>query len=165
MKDVLHLKLCKMNMHTYTLHFMEIQQKDNETLAAYMSSFQDGAKRCDFSSDTVVICIFNQGCLWCTQYHRKGIWKGAPDLIGGFKLVENLNTAQQVTAIVSSSTVNMMSSHNKWFVCSRKGHIGCYCHDTQCYNCDSFSHFAQDCPEKMSPSETPHHHDRSCSPP
>ena len=35
-KDVLHLKLCSVNLHTYTLHFMEIQQRDNQTLVAYV---------------------------------------------------------------------------------------------------------------------------------
>ena len=34
LKGILQLKLCNANIHTYTSHFMEIQQKDNETLAA-----------------------------------------------------------------------------------------------------------------------------------
>ena len=35
-KGILRLKLCDVNIHTYTSHFMVIQQKDNETLAAYI---------------------------------------------------------------------------------------------------------------------------------
>ena len=37
---------------------MEIQQRDNETLAAYVHQFKTEAKRCDFNSDTVPIHIF-----------------------------------------------------------------------------------------------------------
>ena len=33
----------------------------------------------------------------------------------------------------------------------------------QCYSCDEFSHFTQHCPNKISPSRTPCHQDRSCS--
>ena len=32
--SILRLKVCNANIHTYTSGFMEIQQKDNETLAA-----------------------------------------------------------------------------------------------------------------------------------
>ena len=37
---------------------MEIQQRDNKTLAAYGHWFEAEAKRCDFNSDTTAICIF-----------------------------------------------------------------------------------------------------------
>ena len=33
-KDLLQLKLCNANIHTYTSHFMDIQQKEKESLAA-----------------------------------------------------------------------------------------------------------------------------------
>ena len=35
-KDLLRLKLCNANIHTYTLHFMDIQQWEKESLAAYI---------------------------------------------------------------------------------------------------------------------------------
>ena len=57
-RDILCLKLCNVSIHTYTLHFMEIQQRDNETLAAYVVHFKMKAKWCDFSSDTTTISIF-----------------------------------------------------------------------------------------------------------
>ena len=31
-KDLLHLKLCNANIHTYSLHFMDIQQQEKEFL-------------------------------------------------------------------------------------------------------------------------------------
>ena len=69
--------------------------------------------------------------------------------------------AQQVTAILSLCMVNMMSSDDRCFVHGKKGYIGHYCPDMQCYNCNGWGHFAQDCPKKISSSEKPHHHDRS----
>ena len=49
-RDIPHLKLCTVNIHTYTLHFMEIQQRDNDTLAAFVHNFKTEAKRCDLKS-------------------------------------------------------------------------------------------------------------------
>ena len=60
-RDILHLKHYNANVHTYMSHFMEIQQRDNETLAAYVHHFKTDAKRCHFNSDTAVICIFVKG--------------------------------------------------------------------------------------------------------
>ena len=42
--DILRLKLCNANIHTYASCFMEIQQKDNKTLAAYIHHFKTAAK-------------------------------------------------------------------------------------------------------------------------
>ena len=43
-KGILRLKLCNTNIHTYTSWFMEIQQKDKETLADYIHHFKTVAK-------------------------------------------------------------------------------------------------------------------------
>ena len=59
----------------------------------------------------------------------------------------------------------MMSNNDRCFVCGWTGHFGCYCSDAQCYSCDEFGHFAQDCPNKIIPSGMPGHLDRSCSRP
>ena len=56
-KGILRLKLCNVNIHTYTSHFMEIQQNDNVTLAAFIHLFKTAAKQCTFNHDTVAICI------------------------------------------------------------------------------------------------------------
>ena len=42
-KGILQLKLCNVNIHTYTSCFMEIQQKDNGT---YIHHFKTAAKQC-----------------------------------------------------------------------------------------------------------------------
>ena len=35
-KDSLHLKICNLDIHTFVSHFMEIQQKEKESLAPYI---------------------------------------------------------------------------------------------------------------------------------
>ena len=43
-KDLLRLRLCNANIHTYTSHLMGIQQQENESLAAYIHRFKTEAK-------------------------------------------------------------------------------------------------------------------------
>ena len=57
-RDILHLKLCNVNIHTYTSYFMEIQKRDTEILAEYVHCFKTEAKKCYFNSDTAAIPIF-----------------------------------------------------------------------------------------------------------
>ena len=59
-KDLLRLKLCNANIHTYTLHFMDIQQQKKESLAAYVHQFKTEAKCCNFTNDAATIKIFLQ---------------------------------------------------------------------------------------------------------
>ena len=60
-KNSLHLKLCNSNIHTSVSCFMDIQQKDNESLAAYIHRFKMEAKRCNFNNNAVTIRIFVKG--------------------------------------------------------------------------------------------------------
>ena len=39
-KDSLHLKICNSDIHTSISHFMDIQQKEKESLAAYIHHFK-----------------------------------------------------------------------------------------------------------------------------
>ena len=43
-KDLLRIHLCNANIHKYTLHFMDIQQQENESPAAYVHQFKTEAK-------------------------------------------------------------------------------------------------------------------------
>ena len=54
-KDLLRLKLCNANIHTYTSCFMDIQQWENESLAAYVHQFRTEAKQCNFMNDAATI--------------------------------------------------------------------------------------------------------------
>ena len=60
-KDLLHLKLCNSDIHTSVSCFMEIQQKEKESLAAYIHHFKREAKRCNFTNSTATIRIFVKG--------------------------------------------------------------------------------------------------------
>ena len=50
-KDLLHLKICNSDIHTSGSHFMDIQQKDKKSLAAYIHRFKREAKRCNFTNN------------------------------------------------------------------------------------------------------------------
>ena len=60
-KDLLHLKVCNSDIHTSVSHFMEIQQKDQESLAAYIHRFKREAERCKFNNNAATIWIFTKG--------------------------------------------------------------------------------------------------------
>ena len=117
-RDILHLTFCNANIHTYTSCFMEIQQMDNETLAAYVYHFKTEAKRCDFNSDTSMIHIFVKDLWDAHNTLTKTHGKDPLTLLEVIKLVENLKMAQQVTATFTFHTVNMMSNDDRYFVCS-----------------------------------------------
>ena len=60
-KDSLHLKICNSDIHTSTSHFIDIQQKEKESLAAYVHCFKQEASRCKFDNDAATIRIFIKG--------------------------------------------------------------------------------------------------------
>ena len=60
-KDCFHLKICNSDIHTSISCFMEIQQKENESLAAYIHHFKREASRCKFDNDAATIRIFIKG--------------------------------------------------------------------------------------------------------
>ena len=142
---------------------MGIQQRDNETLAAYAHYFNMKAKRCDFNSDTAAVHIFINGLWDAHNITAKVCEKDPHTLWEVITAVEKLNTAQQVTATLSPPNVNMMSNYDGCFVCGKTGHTDHHCPDAHCYYCNGFSHFALDCSEKILPSGTPHHHKTLCS--
>ena len=145
--------------------FMEIQQRDNKTLAEDVNSFKTEAKRNNFNSDTATICIFVKG-LWHTHNITGKIYKKDPQTLPEvIKLVEKLNVVQQFIATLTFPRVNVMSKNDRCFACGKTGHIGCHCPDGQCYNCKDFDHLAQDCPDKIPPPGTLCHHNKSHSQP
>ena len=60
-KDSLHLKISNADIHTSISHFMDIQQSDKESLAAYVHQFKQEASRCKFDNDATTIRIFLNG--------------------------------------------------------------------------------------------------------
>ena len=60
-KDSLHLKICNSDIHTAISHFMEIQQKEKESLVAYIHCSKREASRCKFNNDATTIRFFIKG--------------------------------------------------------------------------------------------------------
>ena len=59
--DIKDLKHCNSDIHTSVSHFIEIKQKEKESLAAYIHSFKREAKRCNFTNSVATIRIFVKG--------------------------------------------------------------------------------------------------------
>ena len=60
-KDLLHLKICNLDIHMSVSCFMEIKEKEKESLAAYIHRFKREAKRCNFTNNAATIHIFVKG--------------------------------------------------------------------------------------------------------
>ena len=172
-KDSLQLKISNVDIHTSISHFMDIQQTDNESLAAYVHRFKWEASRCNFNNDATTIRIFLKGLKNAHTIATKVYKKGPQTLAETMKEVERLQAAQQITStLLPTSLVNTMSSDNdKCYQCQETGHMACYCPHIRCFDCDKYGHVATDCPDKIPPSGTPaccrsnttSRHDRSSS--
>ena len=128
-KDSLHLKICNLDIHTPVSCFMEIQQKEKESLAAYIHHFKRETSRCKFDNDAATIRIFIKGLrnahTLATRVHEKG----PQSLVDAIKEVDKLQAVQQLTAtLLPSSSVNTMSSDDdKCFQCQESGHMARCC--------------------------------------
>ena len=90
---------------------MDIQQKDKESLAAYIHRFQREAKRCNFTNNAATIRIFVK-CLKNAHTLAACVYeKGPQTQADAINEVEKLQAVQQLTAtLLPSSTVNVMSN-------------------------------------------------------
>ena len=53
--------MCNSDIHTSVSHFMEIQQKERESLAVYIHRFKREANRCNFNNIAATILKFVKG--------------------------------------------------------------------------------------------------------
>ena len=98
---------------------MDIQQKDKESLAAYIYRFKREAKRCNLTNNATTMRIFVKG-LMNAHTLATCIYEKGPQTLGDtISKVEKLQAAQQWTAtLLPSSTVNVMSNkEDKCFQC------------------------------------------------
>ena len=159
-KDLLFLKICNSDILTSVSHFMEFQQNNKESLAAYIHRFKREAKRCNFKNNAAKIQIFIKGLMNAHSLAAHVYKNGPQTLADAISEVEKLQAAQQLTAtLLPSSMVNVMSSEDdKCFQCQELGHMACLSPNIRCFNCNEYGHVAADCPDRIPPSGTPAHH-------
>ena len=144
---------------------MEIQQKEKESLAAYIHCFKREASRCKFDNDAATIKIFIKGLRNAHTLATRVYEKGPQSLADAIKEVEELQAAQQLTAtLVLSSSVNTMSSDDeKCFQCQESEHMAQRCPHIKCFDCDEYGHVTADCPDKIPLSGSPARHRNNSS--
>ena len=144
---------------------MEIQQKEKESLAAYIHCFKREASRCKFDNDAATIKIFIKGLRNAHTLATRVYEKGPQSLADAIKEVEKLQAAQQLTAtLVLSSSVNTMSSDDeKCFQCQESEHMAQRCPHIKCFDCDEYGHVTADCPDKIPLSGSPARHRNNSS--
>ena len=104
---------------------MDIQQKEKESLTAYIHHFKREASRCKFDNDAATIRIFIKGLknahILATMLYEKG----PQSLTDAIREVEKLQVAQQlISPLLPSSSINTTSSNDdKCFQCQEMGHM------------------------------------------
>ena len=92
-KDLLHLKICNSDIHTSVSHFMDIQQKEKESLAAYIHIFKREVKRCNFTNNATTIRIFVKDLKIANTLANCVYEKGPQVLADAISEVEKLQAA------------------------------------------------------------------------
>ena len=92
-KDVLQLKICNSDIHTSISCCMEIQQKENESLAVYIHCFKREVKRCNFTNHAMMIRIFVKGLKNMHSLATIIYKKGPQTLADAISEVEKLQAA------------------------------------------------------------------------
>ena len=92
-KYSLWLKICNSDIHTSISHFMDIQQKEKEFLAAYIHHFNREASRSKFDNDATTIRIFIKGLKNAHTLATKVYEKGPQSLADAIRVVEKLQAA------------------------------------------------------------------------
>ena len=150
-KDLLCLKICNSDIHTSVNCFMDIQQKDKESLAVYICRFKMEAKRCNFTNTAARIRIFVKGLKNAHILAAHAYEKGPQTLADSIADVEKPKATQQLTAILlPSSMVNVMSNEDdQCFQCQESGHISCHCPNKYYFECNEYGHITTDCPDRI----------------
>ena len=108
-KEQLHNCLNNASIHTYTSRFMEIQQKDSETLTAYIHRFKKEAKHCNFDSHPAKIRIFLKGLINSSKIAPGVYEKGPTTIEDAIGIVEKISSAQCIAVLFSQNhQISMM---------------------------------------------------------
>ena len=97
------------SIHTYTLRFIEIQQKDSETLTVYIHRFKKEAKHCDFDSHPAKIRISLKELINSSKIAPGVYEKGPTTIEDTIDIVEKISSAQRIAASFSQNhQISMM---------------------------------------------------------
>ena len=163
------------SIHTYTSRFMEMQQKDSETLTAYIHRFKKEAKHCDFNSHPAKIRIFLKGLINSSRIAPSVYEKGPTTIEDAISIVEKISSAQRIAVSFSQNhQLSMMKrGHNKHHApehhhasthhqpinqdcsnCGQLGHPWFTCPCIICDGCNQCGHIYRHCWERIPPSGT-----------
>ena len=174
-KEQLRNRLNNASIHTYMSRFMEIQQKDSETLTAYIHRFKKEAKHCDFDSPPAKIRIFLKGLINSSRIAPSVYEKGPTTIEDAISIVEKISSAQRIAASFSQShQISMMRrEHNEQYApehhyapthhqptnqdcsnCGQLGHPWFTCPRIICDGCNQHGHIYRYCWDRIPPSGT-----------
>ena len=168
-KEQLRNHLNNASIHTYTSRFMEIQQKDSETLTAYIHRFKKEAKHCNFHLHPAKIRIFLKGLINSSKIALSVYKKGPTIIEDTIRIVEKISSAQCIAVSFSQShqismmkrgpndhhtqnhhhTVNQDCSN-----CGQLGHPWFTCLHIICDGCNQCVHIYRHCWDRIPPSGT-----------
>ena len=139
-KEQLHNCLNNASKHTYTSRFMEIQQKDSETLTAYIHRFKKEAKHCNFNSHPAKIRIFLKGLINSSKIAPGVNKKGPTTIEDAIGIVEKISSVLRIAASFSQNhQISMM----------KRGLTNHHTPNQDCSNCGQLGHPWFTCLHKM----------------
>ena len=161
-KEQLRNRLNNESIHTYTSRFMEIQQKDSETLTAYIHRFKKEAKHCDFESHPAKIRIFLKGLVNSSKIAPGVYEKGPKTIEDAISMVEKISSAQRIAASFSQNhQISMMkrnptdhTQHHDCSNCGKTGHLWFNCPHIICDGYHEHGHIYRHCWNRIPPSGT-----------
>ena len=168
-KEQLCNHLNNASIHTYTSRFMEIQQKDSETLTAYIHRFKKEAKHCDFDLHPAKIRIFLKGLINNSRITLSVYEKGPTTIEDTIGIVEKISSAQCIAASFSQNhQISMMKrgpndhhmpNHHHMpnqdcSNCGQLGHPWFTCPHIICNRCNQCGHIYRHCWDRIPPSGT-----------
>ena len=114
------------SIYTYTSRFMEIQQKNSETLMAYIHRFKKDAKHYDFNSHPAKIRILLKGLINSSKIAPGVYEKGPTTIEDALGIVEKISSVQCIAASFSQ---------NHQFSMMKRGSTDHHMPSQDCSNC------------------------------
>ena len=137
---------------------MKIQQKDSETLTAYIHRFKKEAKHCDFDSHPAKIRIFLKGLINSSRI-APSIYKKRPTTIeDAIGIVEKISSAQHITAsffqnhqisMMKRGPTNHHTPNQDCSNCGQLGHPWFTCPGIICDGCNQCGHIYRHCWDRI----------------